>query len=116
YMYMSHTIPPSPYFVSFSLDSVLKVLLGERLECDVDKIIPSRAGLQTVLEVLKIQMNYWPTLESSFSKLLSKWGPYTFLNRKKQTKKRRRTVVPIWWKWGRKRLLYRILCEQLRLK
>lgn len=58
----------------FDVVFVIKVLLGERSGCKVDNIVPSRAGLRTVLEVLKIQMNFWPTLESIRSTLQSQWG------------------------------------------
>lgn len=51
-----------------------KVLLGERHGCKVDNVVPTRAGLRTVLNVLKIQMNFWPTLEPVFLNILSKWG------------------------------------------
>lgn len=43
---------------------------------DIDNTVPSKAGLRSVLDVLKIQMNFWPTLEANFSKLLLKWGSY----------------------------------------
>lgn len=48
-----------------------KVLLGESPECDLDDHLPSSAGMKTVLDVLAIQKNFWPVLESSFSKLQS---------------------------------------------
>ncbi|KAA8541171.1 hypothetical protein F0562_025221 [Nyssa sinensis] len=101
--------------ISSSATAVIKVLLGESPGHDVDNIIPSKAGLQTVLEVLKIHMNYWPTLEASFLKLQSEWGSYVFQGRR-ETKKRQRAMVPIWWKCGRKRWLYHALSQHLRLK
>ncbi|KAG8379373.1 hypothetical protein BUALT_Bualt07G0081800 [Buddleja alternifolia] len=60
--------------ISSSATSVIKVLLGESPENNVEQVIPTRAGVRTVLEVLKIQINYWPSLEVKFSKLLSEWG------------------------------------------
>lgn len=45
---------------------------------DLDNTVPSKSGLQSVMDVLKIQMNYWPTLETNFIKLQSKWGHYVF--------------------------------------
>lgn len=56
-----------------SIHSFLKVLLGESPRYELDVIRPSKHGLQTVLEVLKVQMKYWPILESSYSGLLSQW-------------------------------------------
>ncbi|MCE3216234.1 Histone deacetylase 15 [Datura stramonium] len=102
--------------ISSSATAVIKVLLGESPVIDVENTVPSKAGLRSVLDVLKIQMNFWPTLETNFTKLHSKWGSYAFLDARKQSRKRRRTGLPIWWRWGRKRWLYRILAKQLRAK
>lgn len=100
--------------ISSSATSVIKVLLGEGPGSELGNIAPSRAGLQTVLEVMKIQMNFWPSLGSSYAKLQSQWGAYC--NTRKQIKKRQWTEPPIWWKWGRKRLLYHILVRRLHVK
>lgn len=100
--------------ISSSATAVIKVLLGESPR-DVESSIPSRAGLRTVLEVVKIQMNFWPTLGPIFFELQSRWGLYTFQDKKKQ-KKKRQSGLPMWWKLGRKRLLYHILREQHQLK
>ncbi|KAG6752956.1 hypothetical protein POTOM_042997 [Populus tomentosa] len=62
--------------ISSSATSVIKVLLGEGPGSELGNIAPSRAGLQTVLEVMKIQMNFWPSLGSSYAKLQSQWGAY----------------------------------------
>lgn len=51
-------------------------MLGESPGCDLDDPLPSRAGMKTVLDVLGIQKNFWPVLESSFSKLQSQWEIY----------------------------------------
>ncbi|PSS08318.1 Histone deacetylase [Actinidia chinensis var. chinensis] len=102
--------------ISSSAIAVIKVLLGESPECEVENAVPSKSGLLTVLEVLKIQMKFWPTLESIFSKLESRWGTFTFPDRKKQSKKRQRSTVPIWWQWGRKRWLYHLLSGHHRVK
>ncbi|KAL3375348.1 hypothetical protein AABB24_006711 [Solanum stoloniferum] len=102
--------------ISSSATAVIKVLLGESPTIDIENTVPSKAGLRSVLDVLKIQMNFWPTLEANFTKLHSEWGPYAFQDTREQSKKRRRTGLPIWWRWGRKRLLYRILSKQLRTK
>ncbi|KAJ8541142.1 hypothetical protein K7X08_001958 [Anisodus acutangulus] len=92
--------------------AVIKVLLGESHVIDIDNTVPSKSGLRSVLDVLKIQMNFWPTLETNFTKLHSKWGSYAFQDTRKQSKKRRKTGVPIWWRCGQKSLLYRILSKQ----
>ncbi|KAL4384371.1 hypothetical protein GQ457_15G001390 [Hibiscus cannabinus] len=95
--------------ISSSATSVIKVLLGESRVCELENAVPSKAGLHTVLEVLKIQMNYWPNLSSSFEKLQSQWGMYSVENKRKQAKQRRVFEPPVWWRWGRKQLLYHIL-------
>lgn len=102
--------------ISSSATAVIKVLLGESPGCEVVNVVPSKSGLVTVLEVLKIQMNFWPALESFYSKLHSQWGPYAFQDRKKQSKKRQRAVVPIWWQCGQKRWLYFVLSGHIGLK
>ncbi|XP_022736489.1 histone deacetylase 15 isoform X4 [Durio zibethinus] len=102
--------------ISSSATAVIKVLLGESYGCEPENIVPSKAGLHTVLEVLKIQMKYWPTLSSSLEKLQSQWGMYSMENKKKQLKKRRLFEPPLWWRWGRKQLLYHILTGHFHLK
>ncbi|RID71768.1 hypothetical protein BRARA_C03690 [Brassica rapa] len=61
--------------ISSSATAVIKVLLGENAENDlpIATAPPSRACLRTVLEVMKIQMKFWPSLATSYSKLLSEW-------------------------------------------
>ncbi|XP_011097065.1 histone deacetylase 15 isoform X3 [Sesamum indicum] len=98
--------------ISSSATAVIKVLLGESPRHDVEQVMPTKAGLRTVLEVLKIQLNYWPSLESRFLKLQSEWGWYA-LQEKKHKKKRGWAKVPTWWKWGPKRWLYRLWCKKL---
>ncbi|XP_015584442.1 histone deacetylase 15 isoform X1 [Ricinus communis] len=96
--------------ISSSATAVIKVLLGEEgTTCELGNIVPSKAGLQTVLEVLKIQMNFWPSLGSIFEKLQLQWVPSCLQSKKEQVKKRRRIDAPVWWKWGRKSLLYHFL-------
>ncbi|KAH0688390.1 hypothetical protein KY285_018953 [Solanum tuberosum] len=64
--------------ISSSATAVIKVLLGESSTIDIENTVPSKAGLRSVLDVLKIQMNFWPTLEANFTKLHSEWGSYAF--------------------------------------
>lgn len=48
------------------------MLLGENPENELPiATTPSVAGLQTVLDVLNIQLEFWPSLAISYSKLLS---------------------------------------------
>ncbi|CAN7117700.1 unnamed protein product [Brassica rapa subsp. narinosa] len=61
--------------ISSSATAVIKVLLGENAENDlpIATAPPSRACLRTVLDVMNIQMKFWPSLAASYSKLLSEW-------------------------------------------
>ncbi|XP_027329576.1 histone deacetylase 15 isoform X1 [Abrus precatorius] len=102
--------------ISSSATAVIKVLLGENPECDPENSFPSRAGLQTVLEVLKIQMNFWPSLGPMFMNLQSQWKMYCLRKKRKQIKKRRRLLVPMWWRWGRKSFLFHFLNDHLSVK
>ncbi|KAK8972257.1 hypothetical protein V6N11_058065 [Hibiscus sabdariffa] len=85
--------------ISSSATAVVKVMLGESSECEPENIAPSKAGLLTVLEVLKIQMKYWPSLSSSFEKLQAQWGMHCTDNQSKgkEVKKRRVFEPPMWW-------------------
>lgn len=103
--------------ISSSATAVIKVLLGESPGCEGENVVPSKSGLLTVLEVLKIQMKFWPTLEPVLAKLQSQWGACAFPNRKKLNKKRQQAGgVPVWWQWGRKRWLYHLLSGNLHLR
>ncbi|KAF6143791.1 hypothetical protein GIB67_016712 [Kingdonia uniflora] len=60
--------------ISSSATAVIKVLLGEYPANEAKGIYPSKAGLETVLEVLKIQMRFWPNLEDILTRLQSEWA------------------------------------------
>ncbi|KAL5726042.1 histone deacetylase [Ranunculus cassubicifolius] len=64
--------------ISSSATSVINVLLGDNPGKEMDRVVPTKAGLQTVMEVLQIQMEYWPKLESNLTKLLSKFPSFSF--------------------------------------
>ncbi|KAE9601862.1 hypothetical protein Lal_00040803 [Lupinus albus] len=101
--------------ISSSATSVIKVLLGESPGYELENSSPSKSGLQTILEVLKIQKNFWPSLGPIFINLLSHWKTYC-LEKKRKHIKRRRVQAPFWWRWGRKRLLYHYLNGYLRAR
>ncbi|KAG5536247.1 hypothetical protein RHGRI_023883 [Rhododendron griersonianum] len=67
--------------ISSSATAVIKVLLGESPGCEAENVVPSKSGLLTVMEVLKIQMKFWPTLEPILLKLNLQWGTYALPNR-----------------------------------
>ncbi|KAF7806328.1 histone deacetylase 15 isoform X1 [Senna tora] len=102
--------------VNYSGSIIKKALLGESPEFELENNLPSRSGLQTVMEVLKIQMNYWFSLEPIFENLQTQWGAYCLEPKRKRSKRRRRLLLPIWWKWGRKSFMYHSLNSRLRLK
>lgn len=61
-----------------------QVLLGESPGCELENSFPSKAGLVTVLEVLKIQMKFWPSLGPIFVNLESQWRMYCFEKKSKE--------------------------------
>nr|XP_043616434.1 histone deacetylase 15-like [Erigeron canadensis] len=59
--------------ISSSATAVIKVLLGENPASILENVVPSRSGLQTVLDVLKIQNDFWPILGSILSDVQTVW-------------------------------------------
>lgn len=102
--------------ISSSATAVIKVLLGERPEHQLDNVAPSGAGMHAVVEALKIQTNFWPSLSSNFTKLQSCWESYLSGRRKKKKRRVRTVAPPIWWQCGRKRFLYYLHCQRLGMK
>ncbi|XP_078431588.1 histone deacetylase 15 [Wolffia australiana] len=94
--------------ISSSATAVVKVLLGEVPTGKIRDIQPSRTGLQTVLEVLAAQLEFWPMLMPIFKKLKLQWDSLSpiKIDERKTKKKRRLRLGPIWWKWGSKRFAY----------
>ncbi|CAN6819882.1 unnamed protein product [Brassica oleracea] len=78
--------------MSSSATAVIKVLMGENAENDLPIATdpPSRACLRTVLDVMNIQMKFWPSLATSYSKLLSEWEASRL---EKRAEPRREAVV-----------------------
>lgn len=70
--------------IFFNIILVIKVLLGENPGCELGDSAPSKSGLVTVLEVLKIQMNFWPSLASCFTELQSLWEIYAAENKSEE--------------------------------
>ncbi|CAA6665283.1 unnamed protein product [Spirodela intermedia] len=87
--------------ISSSATAVVKVLLGDEPACEMQDVLPSRTGLQTILEVLTIQLEYWPMLKSTYEKIQRQWDSLPSMKIKETRRKRRTTPLgPIWWKWG----------------
>ncbi|XP_074574248.1 histone deacetylase 15-like isoform X2 [Curcuma longa] len=96
--------------ISSSATAVVKVLLGESPSGQIDNM-PSKAGLQTVLQVMQIQMKYWPILKPNFMMLQSQWSTVISPIRD-QIKRRRHPLGPVWWKWRSKKFIYERLYGQ----
>ncbi|KAG6530599.1 histone deacetylase 15-like isoform X2 [Zingiber officinale] len=96
--------------ISSSATAVVKVLLGENPSNQIDNI-PSKAGLQTILQVMQIQIKYWPILKPNFMMLQSQWSTVTSTIRD-QIKRRQHPLGPVWWKWRSKKFIYKHLYGQ----
>lgn len=83
--------PISLSYIGFALltwyfsNGIKKVLLGEHTETEFVKKGPTRSGLQTVLEVLQIQKNFWPTLKPSYEELESQWRIFSVQKKSKES-------------------------------
>lgn len=107
--------------ISSSATAVIKVLLGDSRVgdsrvCELENSFPSKSGLQTVFEVLDIQKIFWPSLKPIFMNVMSLWKMHCVGKKSKPTKKRRRIVPPMWWRWGRRSFLFHMLNGHLRVK
>lgn len=94
--------------ISASATAVIKVLLGDNPKPLPIDIQPSKGGLQTLLEVFEVQSKYWSNLKGHDHKLLSQWEAQYGREKRKVIRKRHMRIVggPVWWKWGRKRVVY----------
>ena len=87
----------------------LQVLQGDHPAPLPDNMQPSAAGAAAMLEVFTIQQQYWSNLsEATFLKLGALLMKLTKDMSRKRILKRRHTGGPVWWKWGRRRVLYDI--------
>lgn len=91
--------------ISASAAAVMKVLLGEApgpLPVDYQ---PTRAGLAAVLEVCQIQARYWKVFPMPILRMSSQLAASDARQKGNQGNKQV-NGGPVWWKWGRKRLVY----------
>ncbi|RCV09600.1 hypothetical protein SETIT_2G042600v2 [Setaria italica] len=100
--------------ISSSATEVVKVLVGESSGFHFETA-PSKEGLKTVLQVLKIQQQFWPVLGPTYASLQEQQGSVFSKSTNKTNELRKRKHSggsgPFWWKFGSKRLLYRVLYE-----
>ncbi|KAL5197252.1 hypothetical protein ABZP36_000764 [Zizania latifolia] len=105
--------------ISSSATEVVKVLLGDNPIYETGATEPSEEGIQTVLEVLDIQQQFWPVLVPTFASVLALQGSVfsKYTNEGNRMKRKHAGGPgPFWWKWGSKRLLYEVLFEGRCLK
>ncbi|KAK3124510.1 hypothetical protein QOZ80_7BG0587590 [Eleusine coracana subsp. coracana] len=106
--------------ISSSATEVVKVLLGDGTNFDTCATAPSKDGLKTVLQVLKIQHQFWPVLGPAYALLQAQQGSvfskYTKKGNELKKKKHLGAPGPFWWKMGSKRLLYEALFKGRRLR
>lgn len=91
--------------ISASAAAVLKVLLGESPGPVPTNCLPTEAGLVAVLEVCHVQAQYWKVHAFPILRMRSQLAASESKIKGKQGNKQ---VIrgPIWWKWGRKRVVY----------
>uniref|UniRef100_A0A7I4DAD9 histone deacetylase n=1 Tax=Physcomitrium patens TaxID=3218 RepID=A0A7I4DAD9_PHYPA len=94
--------------ISASAAAVMKVLQGTNPGPLPDDLQPTPVGAAAMLELFMIQRRYWSNLHDAtflkFGALLDSWSKAG----ERKSSKRRHIGGPIWWKWGRKRVLYDI--------
>ncbi|CAL5091293.1 unnamed protein product [Urochloa decumbens] len=105
--------------ISSSATEVVKVLVGEGSGFHFESS-PSKEGLKTVLQVMKIQQQFWPVLGPTYALLQEQQGlvfPKS-TNKANGLKKRKHSggPRPFWWKFGSKRFLYKALYEGRHLR
>lgn len=92
--------------ISASATAVVKVLLGDDPVPPPQDIQPSKSGLKTLLEVLEIQSKYWSSVKEHYLQLQLQWQALYAKKKKKIIIRRHIVKGPVWWKWGRKRIVY----------
>ncbi|KAJ3669933.1 hypothetical protein LUZ60_010257 [Juncus effusus] len=99
--------------ISSSATAVVKVLLGEEPDFNPSKGMPTKEVMETVLQVLQIQSQFWPVLTKYYSivKPLVK-----FFSSNNGSLKKRQYSGPFWWNCGSKRLLFELIHKRLQKK
>lgn len=97
--------------ISASANAVMEVLQGANPGAVPEDLEPTAVGATAMLEVFSNHRQYWPCLNDATFFKLSAYLESMAKNsgdRKSPTKRRHHTGGPVWWKWGRKKLLYDI--------
>ncbi len=77
-----------------------------------DSLQPTAAGALAMVQVFLAQRDYWSDLDApTFLKFNSQLAALSNGGRsaRKRYLRRRHTGGPVWWKWGRRRVLYDFL-------
>ncbi|KAF8714153.1 hypothetical protein HU200_028162 [Digitaria exilis] len=105
--------------ISSSATEVVKVLVGDGSGFRSESA-PSKEGLKTVLQVLKVQQQFWPVLGPTYASLQAQQGSVFSKSTSKGNELKKMKYSggsgPFWWKFGSKRLLYNVLYESRRLR
>jgi len=98
--------------ISSSVAEVMKVLQGGVVSPYPDSTQPTAAGALAMVEVFLAQRDYWSDLHApTFLKFNSQLAALSNGGRsaRKRYLRRRHTGGPVWWKWGRRRVVYDFL-------
>ncbi|KAL2652443.1 hypothetical protein R1flu_020571 [Riccia fluitans] len=92
--------------ISASAAAVIKVLLGDDPGPLPENIQPTEPGALSMFDVFAIQSQYWPDLQIPLS--VQNLAQMASRRQGKGKRRSRRTYVggPVWWKWGRRRVVY----------
>ncbi|KAJ7548788.1 hypothetical protein O6H91_07G027000 [Diphasiastrum complanatum] len=90
--------------VSASAAAVLKVLLGENPGSLPENVRPTQAGKKAIRDVIAVQSRYWTALKTKLARTQTK---------ERDLKKGVAVHGPIWFKWGRRKLVYAHWCKVL---
>nr|CAB3455759.1 unnamed protein product [Digitaria exilis] len=117
-----HQLPKLLRSVSFLITALIwewDVLVGDGSGF-CSESAPSKEGLKTVLQVLKVQQQFWPVLGPTYASLQAQQGSVFSKSTSKGNELKKRKYSggsgPFWWKFGSKRLLYNVLYESRRLR
>ncbi|KAH7675268.1 Histone deacetylase family protein [Dioscorea alata] len=74
--------------ISSSATAVVKVLLGEKPSSEMSNVTPTKEGLQTILLVSRIQLEFWPILQETYAALRAQWDSVSSLDSNGRRKER----------------------------
>ncbi|BBM99274.1 protein MpHDAC3 [Marchantia polymorpha subsp. ruderalis] len=92
--------------ISASATAVIKVLLGDNPGPLPDNLQPTEAGALSMFDVFAVQSQYWPCLQIPL--FVQHLARISSRGHRKGKRINRKPYVggPVWWKWGRRRVVY----------